>query len=141
MIEVTAKATEAIVEYLQDKKKKPVRVFLRIGGCGIRSFGLVLEDALPSDRIFTIDGISYTVNRLILEKYGPIKIDSDGFSFRLSGNGVYPPSGCGTCGYGCGSRGGAPCTGVCASCENPCPTGQRIKFRRTRRNSIGYGID
>jgi len=134
MIEVTPQATKAIVEYLHDREKLPVRIFLKMGGCGMRSFGIVLEKSLPSDKSYEVDGITYIIDSVVMKKYGPIKIDSDGFSFRLSGKGIHPPLGCGTCGYGCGTRGGSPCSGVCSTCQNPCPTGQRIKARRMKRN-------
>jgi Fe-S cluster assembly iron-binding protein IscA len=133
MIEVTPKASQAIADYCRDKEKLPVRIFLKMGGCGIRSFGLALEAAQPSDKLFHIDGITYVVERKLLKQYGPIKLDSDGFSFRISGNGIYPPAGCGTCAYGCGSRGGTRCSGVCFRCETPCSTGQRIRARRKER--------
>ncbi len=134
MIEVTPAATKAMAEYFQDKNKMPIRIFLKIGGCGMRSFGVAAEAAQPSDQIFEIDGYTYIVEPVLLKKYGPIKIHSDGFSFRISGNGIHPPIGCGTCGYGCGSRGGTRCTGVCFSCKTPCPTGQRIRARRKNRS-------
>jgi Fe-S cluster assembly iron-binding protein IscA len=134
MITVTAKATAAMIEHLQNQNKSTVRIFLKMGGCGMRSFGVAVESPLESDTIIKVDGVTYIINKIILKRYGPIKIDSDGFSFRLSGKGIHPPLGCGTCGYGCGTRGGTPCSGVCATCENPCPTGQRIKARRAKRN-------
>jgi len=134
MITVTAKATAAMVEHLQNQEVSTVRIFLKMGGCGMRSFGVAVESPLESDTILEVDGVTYIMNRVLLKRYGPIKIDSDGFSFRLSGKGIHPPLGCGTCGYGCGTRGGTPCSGVCATCENPCPTGQRIKARRAKRN-------
>ena len=130
MIEVTVEATKNMADYLKDKDKLPVRIFLKIGGCGIHSFGVVQEAAQPSDQAFAVDGIKYIIEPGLLKQFSPIKINSDGFSFRISGKGIHPPIGCGTCGYGCGSRGGFRCTGVCLSCENPCPTGKRIKSRR-----------
>lgn len=130
MIEVTREATKNMADYLKNKDKLPVRIFLKIGGCGIHSFGVVQESVQPSDKEFEMDGISYIIESRLVKEYSPIKIDSDGFSFRISGKGIHPPIGCGTCGYGCGSRGGYRCTGVCLSCINPCPTGQRIKSRR-----------
>ncbi len=134
MIEVTPKASLAIAEYCQDKEKLPIRIFLKIGGCGMHSFGLALEAAKPTDKLFEIDGYSYIIERKLLRRYGPIKIDGDRFGFRISGSGIYPPTGCGTCGYGCGSRGGTRCTGVCFKCKTPCPTGRRIKARRKIRS-------
>ncbi|MBW1635565.1 MAG: hypothetical protein JRJ68_04750 [Deltaproteobacteria bacterium] len=134
MITVTAKATETMREHLRNEEKQTVRIFLKMGGCGMRSFGVAVESPLESDTIMEVDGITYVMDALLLKKYEPINIASDGFSFRLSGKGIHPPLGCGTCGYGCGTRGGTPCSGVCATCENPCPTGQRIKARRAKRN-------
>jgi Fe-S cluster assembly iron-binding protein IscA len=132
MIEVTPEATKAMVDYFKGKEKMPVRIFVKMGGCGIRSFGIALEKALPTDELHEIDGISYIMEQRLMKRYGPLSIDSDGFSFRISGNGIYPPMGCGTCGYGCGSRGGSRCSGVCKTCENPCPTGKRILARRKK---------
>ena len=133
MIKVTAKANQAIDEYFSDKKQSSIRIFLKMGGCGIRSFGITFGEANPSDLAFNVSGYTYIVENSLLEQYGPIKIDSDGFSFRLSGNGIYPPFGCGTCGFGCNSGEGKGCTGVCSSCETPCKTGKRIKARRQKR--------
>ena len=133
MIEVTIEATKVMADYLKDKDTLPVRIYLKLGGCGMHSFGVVQEAAQPADKAFAVDGISYIIEPRLLKQYSPIKIDSDGFSFRISGKGIHPPIGCGTCGYGCGSRGGHRCTGVCFSCEDPCPTGKRIKSRRKSR--------
>jgi iron-sulfur cluster assembly protein len=133
MIEITPEATQAMNTYFKGKEREPIRIFLKMGGCGMRSFGVALEAVQPSDQIFVIDGYTYIIEPRLLREYGPIKINSDGFSFRISGNGIHPPMGCGTCAYGCGSRGGARCSGVCVSCETPCPTGQRIRARRKVR--------
>ena len=133
MIEVTPEATKAMAEYFQGKDLQPVRIFLKMGGCGMRSFGVALEAVQPSDQIYIIDGYTYIIEKRLLKQYGPIKIHSDGFSFRISGSGIHPPVGCGTCGYGCGTRGGSRCSGVCITCSNPCPTGQRMRARRKIR--------
>jgi Fe-S cluster assembly iron-binding protein IscA len=58
MIEVTPKATLTIADYCQDKEKRPIRVFLKIGGCGMQSLGLALEAVQPSDELYEIDGHS-----------------------------------------------------------------------------------
>jgi Fe-S cluster assembly iron-binding protein IscA len=134
-IEVTAKAALSIREYLQGKDSLPIRIFLTIGSCGMQSFGIHLEALQPSDEIFEHDGFTYIVERRLLKQYGPIKIDSDGISFRLSGKGISPLTGCGTCAFQCGIRGQARCTGVCISCEAPCPTGLKIRARRDKRKA------
>ncbi len=132
MLKVSPKATKTMVAFFKDKKKQPIRIFMKMGGCGIRSFGIALENMLPADQSFEIDTFTYIIDRRLLKQYAPLSIDSDGLSFRISGNGIHPPIGCGTCGYGCGSRGGNRCTGVCKTCENPCPTGKRILTRRKK---------
>ncbi len=133
MLKVTPEATKAMNDHFQGKEKMPIRIFLKMGGCGMRSFGIAIEKIQASDQLFEIDGFAYIIEAKILQQYGPITINSDGFSFRISGNGIHPPVGCGTCGYGCGSRGGARCSGVCPTCEKPCPTGQRMRARRKVR--------
>lgn len=132
-IEVTAKAALSVREYLQGKDSLPIRIFLTIGSCGMQSFGIHLEAREPADAVFEHDGFSYIVERRLLKQYGPITIDSDGISFRLSGKGISPLTGCGTCAFQCGIRGGSRCTGVCVSCEAPCPTGLKIRARRDKR--------
>lgn len=134
-IEVTAKAALSVREYLQGRDSLPIRIFLTIGSCGMQSFGIHLEALQPSDAVFEHDGFTYIVERRLLKQYGPITIDSDGISFRLSGKGISPLTGCGTCAFQCGIRGGSRCTGVCISCEAPCPTGLKIRARRDKRKT------
>jgi len=135
MLKVTPKAALAIRECLQGKDSLSIRIFLTIGGCGMQSFGINLEARLPADAVFERDGLTYVVEQRIVKQYGPIVIDSDGIAFRLSGKGISPPTGCGTCAFQCGIRGGSRCTGVCTSCEAPCPTGLKIRSRREKRRA------
>ncbi|KJR97771.1 MAG: hypothetical protein VR65_22310 [Desulfobulbaceae bacterium BRH_c16a] len=134
-LEVTPKAALLLREYLQGKDTLPIRIFLTIGGCGMQSFGISPEALQPADAVFKRDGFTCVVERRILKQYGPIKIDSDGFAFRLSGKGISPLTGCGTCAFQCGTRGGSRCTGVCVTCEAPCPTGLKIRSRRKQRKA------
>ncbi len=135
MLEITAKAAISIREGLRGKTTLPIRIFLTIGGCGMQSFGISPEARRPADAVFEHDGFTYVVEQRILKQYGPIKIDSDGISFRLSGKGISPLTGCGTCAFQCGIRGGSRCTGVCITCEAPCPTGLKIRSRREQRKA------
>jgi Fe-S cluster assembly iron-binding protein IscA len=123
VIEVTAKATKLIAEHFKDKEVLPLRLFVKLGGCGIRSFGVILEQPKKSDAVFIIDGFKYIVNKSLLKNVQPIKIDSDGFGFRISGRGIAPHHGCGNCGYMCGD--GNQCLGNCASCKQKCSHGLR----------------
>ena len=120
MIEITAKARKFVADYFKDKEKVPIRLFVKLGGCGIRSLGVALEKRKSTDKAFDIDGFEYIVNKKVLERVQPIKVDSDGVGFRLTGTGVHAPSGCGTCGYMCGVTGSNRCAGDCATCEHQC---------------------
>lgn len=132
-IDITATAARTIREYLGNRTGLPVRIFLKTGGCGTQSLDISPEAAKPSDLVFLRDGLTYVIEPRLLRQYAPITIDSDGFSFRLRGRGISPPTGCGTCAFRCGSRGASRCTGVCITCETPCPTGQKILQRRRER--------
>jgi Fe-S cluster assembly iron-binding protein IscA len=122
-IEVTAKATNLLAEHFKDKELIPLRLFVKLGGCGIRSFGVTLEQPKKSDAEFTIDGFQYIINKVLLKNVQPIKVDSDGFGFRISGRGIAPHHGCGNCGYMCGD--GNQCLGNCAACKLKCGHGLR----------------
>jgi Fe-S cluster assembly iron-binding protein IscA len=126
MLEVTDRAAKVVAEYFKDKKKLPIRIFVRLGGCGIRTFGVALEEAKASDKIFEIKGQTYIINKKLLKLVQPITFDSDGIGFRLSGSGVAPPHGCGNCGNMCGIRGGNRCPGDCSACKFQCGHGRRL---------------
>ena len=134
-IAVTSKASRTIREYLHGKDTLPIRIFLKTGGCGTQSLDISPEAKKDSDTVFERDGFTYVIEPRLLRQYAPITIDSDGFSFRLSGRGISPPTGCGTCAFRCGSKGASRCTGVCITCETPCPTGLKIMLRRKNRRT------
>lgn len=92
MLEVTPRASQLMREHFKDKKKSPIRLFVKLGGCGIRSFGVALERPKDGDHVFEIEGFQYIVDKVLLERVQPIKVDSDGFGFRISGSGIAPPS-------------------------------------------------
>lgn len=131
MITVTPKAHRLLDDYFKDKEKQTIRLFVRLGICGIRTFGIALEPPEASDRIFHIDGYTFVINKKLFGLVRPITVDSDGVGFRISGNGVAPPMGCGSCGNMCGVRGGRRCTGDCAACEWQCGQGRRMKKHAT----------
>jgi iron-sulfur cluster assembly protein len=133
LIEVTPRATKLVAEHFKDKKKRrPIRLFVKLGGCGIRSFGIALEKPTESDAVFTIDGFQYIIDKKLLEKVAPVKVDSDGFGFRISGSGVAPQHGCGNCGFVCGD--GNRCLGDCAACTHKCGHGIRLMKKENQSN-------
>ncbi len=127
MLEVTPRAAKVVADYFKDREKSPIRIFVRLGGCGIRTFGVALEEAKKSDAVFEIGGFQYIINKKLLQMVQPILFDSDGIGFRLSGSGIAPPHGCGNCGNMCGVRGGRRCPGDCATCEYKCGHGRRLR--------------
>ena len=127
MLEITDRAARLVADYFKDRERQPIRIFVRLGGCGIRTFGVALEDPKPSDKVFEIQGQTYVINKKLLKFVQPITFDSDGIGFRLSGRGVPPPHGCGNCGNMCGVRGGSRCTGDCATCKLQCGYGRRLQ--------------
>jgi iron-sulfur cluster assembly protein len=130
ILEITTKATQLLADHFKDKDKIPIRLFVKLGGCGIRSFGVALEKPKKSDAIFEIDGFQYIVNKVLLRNVQPIKVDSDGFGFRISGKGIAPHHGCGNCGFMCGD--GNQCLGNCAACKLKCGHGRRNIGNKTK---------
>lgn len=123
-VEVTPRAAKLMEKMFQGKARKPVRLFVKLGGCGIRSFSMALEKPTDLDEVFEIEGFRYVVNKVLLEKVKPVKVDSDGYGFRISGSGVPPHHGCGNCGFACGD--GSRCSGECATCSHKCAHGRRL---------------
>jgi iron-sulfur cluster assembly protein len=137
MLQVTPAATQAIQDHFKNKEISPIRIFLKIGGCGMRSLGVAIESIKASDQLFEIDGFTYAINKNILRQFAPIIINSDRYTFLISGKGISPPIGCGTCLFGCGAYGGHRCDGDCANCVKPCPAGLRRNNRARQRIVAG----
>jgi iron-sulfur cluster assembly protein len=125
MLVVTPRASQLMRELFKERKKRALRIFVKLGGCGIRSFGVAPERPGESDHVFEIDGFRYIVDKGLLERVRPIKVDSDGFGFRISGSGISPHHGCGNCGFMCGD--GNRCSGDCATCSFHCSHGRRLR--------------
>lgn len=123
MLEVTPRATKLMMESLAGRKKRSVRLFVKVGGCGIRSFGISMEKARQTDEVFQIGGIQYVIDKTLYKHVEPVKVDSDGFGFRITGSGISAQHGCGNCGFMCGD--GSRCSGDCISCTHRCAYGLR----------------
>lgn len=127
-LEVTPRAIRLLAEHFKDKPKQPVRLFVKLGVCGIRMFGVALEEPRKSDHIFTVEGFQLVINRVLFNHVQPIRVDADGIAFRITGNGIHAQGGCGTCGFMCGD--GKRCLGNCAACAHKCGFGARLLKKR-----------
>ena len=127
MIKVTPRAHLLLNNFFKGKDIKPVRIFVKLGGCGIRSFGIAVEKPKKNDAVISVDGFTFIIEKGLWDRVKPIKVDADSISFRISGNGIQPNSGCGTCSYMCGLNGTARCSGDCLRCSLPCAHGQRVR--------------
>ena len=76
MFDVSEKATEMIKEAFKSQEKIPsIRVVYDKGGWSGPSLGLVQDEPSEDDKVFDQEGITYVVNKDLLEKVKPIKVD------------------------------------------------------------------
>ena len=136
MIEVTPRAMLLLKDFFRNKVVKPIRIFVKLGGCGIRSFNIALEKPEKGDEVISVDRFTFIIEKGLWDKVKPIKVDADSISFRIFGNGIQPNSGCGTCSYMCGLNGTARCSGDCINCAFPCAHGQQVKESLKEKQSI-----
>jgi Fe-S cluster assembly iron-binding protein IscA len=130
-ITITPRATRLMAANFQNREIQPLRLFVRLGACGLRTFGIALEPPRASDMVFESDGYTYVINRKLLDLVSPVVVDADTIMFRVSGRGVPPPQGCGNCGNMCGIRGGSRCPGDCVTCELQCGYGRHLRKRKS----------
>ena len=136
MIELTSRAMLLLEDYFKDKNINPVRIFVKLGGCGIRSFNIALEKPKKNDVVISVNGFTFIIEKGLWDKVKPIKVDADSISFRISGNGIQPNSGCGTCSYMCGLNGTARCSGDCINCTLPCAHGKRVRSELKEKQNL-----
>lgn len=133
-LKVTPRAMLLLNDFFKGKEKKPVRIFVKLGGCGIRAFSVAVEKQKKNDKSISVNGFTFIIEKKLWDKVKPIKVDADKISFRISGNGIQPNSGCGTCSYMCGLKGTARCSGDCINCKLPCTHGQRVRAVKEMKN-------
>ena len=98
MLVVTEAAQAQIAEYFKEKKIKPIRIFLNQGGCGGGQLAMAIDAETPGDKVFTVAGIDYLINRSFLEAAQPIKVDYDAMGFAVSSALKLEGGGCSGCG-------------------------------------------
>jgi len=62
---------------------------------------MALDESKENDEIYEVEGYSYIVNKDLLEKASPIKVDFSNYGFRLDSAIDFSGGGC----SGCGSTG------------------------------------
>jgi len=107
MIAVSEKAGNMIKDYLKDNQGPgAVRIFLQTSCCSGATLGLALDEPNENDATFTDQGITFTIDKALLEKVKPIGIDfvesPGGSGFALTSS---LPAGGGCSSSGCSTDG------------------------------------
>ncbi len=75
MFEVTKEASQKVKEFFQGRKElSPIRIVAGSGCCG-PSLGMALDEAKEDDEVFEVNGITYVIDRQLLELAKPICVD------------------------------------------------------------------
>lgn len=76
MLEVTEIALTNVKEYMsQQKIDSAIRITLMSSGCSGSSLGLAVDEAKDTDHILERDGVSFVVDKKLVETCGLIKVD------------------------------------------------------------------
>lgn len=76
MFEVSEQASHKINEILKGRgKASPIRVVLSEGGCSGSSLAMFLDEQKDGDEVFNEHGITYVIEKKLLEWVKPIMID------------------------------------------------------------------
>jgi Fe-S cluster assembly iron-binding protein IscA len=93
MFEVTKKAIEMIREFQKDKDEiPPIRLKLFPSSCGSPTIQMTLDEPQEDDETFHYGGLTFMINKQLLEQVKPVKIDyvrtapGDGAGFSISAN-------------------------------------------------------
>ncbi len=102
MLTITELAQDKFKEYFQNQEStRPIRVFMFEGGCGGPSLQLALDDQKGEDEVFEVEGLTYLVDKDLLNRMGDIRVDfvDDGSrsGFSVSAANHTPAQ----CGSGC----------------------------------------
>lgn len=74
MIEINQTASETIKSYLADSDAdSPVRIYVQ-SGCGGASLVMGPDETKDNDQEFEVDGLTYIVDKFLLERTGAISV-------------------------------------------------------------------
>ncbi len=75
MFEVTEEASQKIKEFLKEQKdNQSIRVLMTEGGWRGPYLVMALDEKKADDEIFNVNGVTYLVEKKLLEKVKPIRI-------------------------------------------------------------------
>lgn len=101
MLTVTEKAKEKITDFLKAQKEQSyIRLFFSEGGCSGPSLGMALDEPSENDEIIKDNGVTYLIDKLLLEQAKPISVDfietETGSGFSIS-SALPKGTGCNSC--------------------------------------------
>jgi iron-sulfur cluster assembly protein len=99
MLTITTSASERIKAFVANQKKSAIRIHLKPSLDNAPSLGLTFDEPKKEDETFDVDGLTYLVDRELLARAQPIRIDHDGIAMRFSSRLSSEADGCG-CGCG-----------------------------------------
>ena len=99
MLTITTTASERIKSFMANQKKSAIRIHLKPSLDNASSLGLTFDEPTTGDETFEVDGLTYLVDRELLERAKPIRIDHDGIAMKFSSRLSSEADGCG-CGCG-----------------------------------------
>ena len=106
MLEVTDKAVEMIKDFIKDRETPHSIRIMMSGGCGGPGLGMALDEAQDSDEVIENNGLTFVVDKILLEEAKPIQVDfivtPDGSGFKLTSSPLTAAvAGCGGSCCGC----------------------------------------
>ena len=108
MLEVTETATTNLKSYLdQNNVESAIRIALMQGGWAGPALGLALDESKDNDSDFEFGGITFLVDKTLMDSCGSIKIDfiDDGPRSGFAVSSAMPIGGGGGCASGSCSQG------------------------------------
>ena len=110
MLDVTELANEKLIKYLKSNNiSSSLRVAMLSGGCQGPALGLALDEEQDTDESFEKQGLTFLVERSLLEQCGTITIDyidaGSRSGFMVQSQNPLPAAGGGCSSGSCGSGG------------------------------------
>ena len=99
MFDITPAASERIRVFMDGEKVSPVRVQVKSSLTEGPALGLAFDERKSTDSVYEVDGITFLVDRELLEAIHPIRIDCDSIGLQFSSRLQTDKDGCG-CGCG-----------------------------------------